>query len=479
MLVKRAPEFAYSQVTPKSVYANRRSFLAGLLATGGISSGLKNFPHSLLRAASGSFSAKLDGIAKWPYSTTEKQTSYEDATSYNVFYEFGTGRKDPSDNTENFQTSPWSISIEGAVKKPRTLTMDEIIKLAPLGRTRLSLSLRRYLECGHPVDRLSLQRTGKVGGTHIRSSLRGLPEFLRPKLMSEGKHAGIEFPYVEGLRIDEAMHPLTLLCTGMYGEVSSQTRRRARAHDRPLEIRFQEHQVSCAYSFRRRATAHHVEQERCARLRLLFQRKSQRRRTACQPGQRTPPRRIPPPPDADVQRLRRPGRQHVRRHGSAVNIFSAHSCDNIFNFIRRYSRQALRFVATQLSSLDFLSLCVSIIAPREQCAGIARFAPLHIPKTHKQRHQKQIRRYVVRPRRFRIHGNKQNRQQRERRDPWHYNVLPHCKFCRLFAAAYNASTPGLPSHKARSPPAWRSFPETQRLCRASAARQPVESRQFP
>jgi sulfoxide reductase catalytic subunit YedY len=219
MLVKRAPDFPNFEVTPKSVYANRRSFLAGLLATGGFSSGLSKLPQSLLRAATGSFATKLDAITKWPYSTTEKQTSYEDATTYNVFYEFGTGRKDPSDNTANFRTSPWSVSIEGEVKKPRTITMDEILQLAPLEervyRFRCVDTWSAVIPwIGYPFSALA-----KLVEPTSKAKFVAFQSFYDPKVMSEGKHAGIEFPYVEGLRIDEALHPLTLLCTGMYGEL--------------------------------------------------------------------------------------------------------------------------------------------------------------------------------------------------------------------------------------------------------------------
>ena len=218
MQVKRAPEFSSSEITPKDVYTNRRSFLFGLLAAGGVTSGLKDFASSFLRADGAGLPVKLDGIVKWPLSTTEKQTAYEDATTYNIFYEFGSGKKDPTENSAKFQTSPWSVSVEGEVKKPRTISMDEIMKLAPLEervyRFRCVDTWSMVVPwIGYPFSVLAklVEPTSKARFVAFQS-------FYDPRVMPEGKHAGIQFPYVEGLRIDEAMHPLTLLTVGMYGE---------------------------------------------------------------------------------------------------------------------------------------------------------------------------------------------------------------------------------------------------------------------
>ena len=218
MLVKRAPAFAYSDLTPKSVYANRRGFLSGLLAAGALTSPLKNLPPSLLRALAGSFSSKLDAILHSPYSTTEKQTAYEDATTYNVFYEFGTGRRDPSENTANFHTSPWSVSIEGEVKKPRTLTMDEIMKLAPLEERVYRFRCVDTWSMVVPWIGYSFSALAKLVEPTPKARFVAFQSYFDPQIMPEAKHAGVQFPYVEGLRIDEALHPLTLLCVGMYGE---------------------------------------------------------------------------------------------------------------------------------------------------------------------------------------------------------------------------------------------------------------------
>ncbi len=219
MLINRAPDFPYSELTPKGLYTNRRTFLSGLLATGSLMPGWKNFAPSFLRPVADPFSPKLDGIAKWPQSSTEKQTACEDATSYNIFYEFGSSKKDPTENSKNFQISPWRVSIEGEVKKPRTISIEEIMKLAPLEervyRFRCVDTWSMVVPwIGYPFSALA-----KLVEPTSKAKFVAFQSFYDPQLMSEGKHAGIQFPYVEGLRMDEALHPLTLLTVGMYGEV--------------------------------------------------------------------------------------------------------------------------------------------------------------------------------------------------------------------------------------------------------------------
>src|ERR1700733_4585110 len=173
MLIKRQPDLTYKDVTPKSLYMGRRNFLLGLLATGAAVEAYKKLPGWVAGAATGSVPVKLNGVAKWPGSTTEPETPIEKVTTYNNYYEFGVDKDDPSKNARNFVTSPWTVSVEGEVARPRKFTMDEILKLAPL------------------EERIYRHRCGE---------------------------ACIELPYVEGLRLDEAMNPLTLLCVGMYGE---------------------------------------------------------------------------------------------------------------------------------------------------------------------------------------------------------------------------------------------------------------------
>src|SRR5271168_4835981 len=108
MLIKKEPVLTYADVTPKGIYMGRRNLLLGLLATSAAVWGYKRLPDVFAGPPTGSVPVKLDGVVKWPYSTTEKETAYADVSTYNNYYEFGTDKGDPSKNARNFQTSPWS-----------------------------------------------------------------------------------------------------------------------------------------------------------------------------------------------------------------------------------------------------------------------------------------------------------------------------------------------------------------------------------
>src|SRR5580700_6659331 len=219
MLIKKAPDLTYADVTPKRLYRGRRNFLFGLAVTGGAVWGYKNIPRLLAGPATGSTPVKLNGVIKGPYSTDEKQTSFNDVTHYNNYYEFGTGKEDPAKNAQNFQTSPWSVSVEGEVNKPRKFSMDEIMRLAPLEER---IYRHRCVEAwsivvpwiGYPLNVLikAVEPTAKAKFVAFQS-------LYDAKYMLSEHSAGIDLPYVEGLRMDEAMHPLALLCFGMYGQV--------------------------------------------------------------------------------------------------------------------------------------------------------------------------------------------------------------------------------------------------------------------
>lgn len=206
MLIKKPADFRYSEITPKSIYLNRRRFLAAV-------------PAALVgaRAAAG---MTLANLAKSPFSTTEKPNTYKEVTSYNNFYEFGTQKDQPARNAQKFKTQPWTVSVEGDVARPRKFSMDEIMKLAPLEER---VYRHRCVEAwsivvpwiGFSLNALlkAVEPTAKARYVAFQSywDLGQMP-LARPEI------AGIQFPYIEGLRLDEAMHPLTLLCVGMYGE---------------------------------------------------------------------------------------------------------------------------------------------------------------------------------------------------------------------------------------------------------------------
>src|SRR5229473_3356584 len=126
MLIRKAPDLTYADITPKCVYLDRRKFFRAMGVAG---KGLLDlaWPPQTAFAAS-----QFTGLVKSPFSTSEKQNSLNDVSHYNNFYEFGTDKSDPAKNAQNFKTTPWTVSVEGDVSKPRKFTMDEILKLAPL-----------------------------------------------------------------------------------------------------------------------------------------------------------------------------------------------------------------------------------------------------------------------------------------------------------------------------------------------------------
>jgi sulfoxide reductase catalytic subunit YedY len=218
MLLKRSPGLKYSDVTPRQVYLDRRKFLYGMGLTGGVALAGRNLANLLYPSVRAYASTKLEGVVKGPFSTDEKVTDEKYVTTYNNFYEFGTDKGDPAKNSGKFQTSPWSVSVEGEVNKPRKFTMDEIVKLAPLEER---IYRHRCVEAWSivvPWIGFSFSVLANLVGPTPKAKYVAFESYFDPKQMPMWRYAGIQLPYVEGLRLDEAMHPLALLCVGMYGE---------------------------------------------------------------------------------------------------------------------------------------------------------------------------------------------------------------------------------------------------------------------
>jgi methionine sulfoxide reductase catalytic subunit len=218
MLIKKSSEIPSSEITPQKVYLNRRKFLAGAAAAAGAA--LVAGRH-LLRNSSDSnvlAGSKLGNIVKSQYSTTEEVTAEKYVTSYNNFYEFGTDKGDPVVNARDFVTRPWTVSVEGEIKKPRKFDVDEIIKLAPLEERIYRLRCVEGWSVVVPWIGFSLSTLIKQVEPTSKAKYVAFQTLYDPKQMPQGRWAGIDFPYLEGLRMDEAMHPLAILCFGMYGE---------------------------------------------------------------------------------------------------------------------------------------------------------------------------------------------------------------------------------------------------------------------
>jgi len=209
MLIRQAPDLRYSDITPKETYLNRRSFLAaGSAGLGALAS-----PFAAHAATT-----KLDNVGKSPLSTTEKPNSRDDVTHYNNYYEFGTAKEQPADLAKNFRTSPWTLKVGGEVAKPKTLDLDALYKIAPLEER---IYRHRCVEAWSivvPWIGFSLNELLKQVQPTSKAKYVAFESFYDLKQQPSARYSGLQLPYVEGLRLDEAMNPLAMLTVGMYGE---------------------------------------------------------------------------------------------------------------------------------------------------------------------------------------------------------------------------------------------------------------------
>jgi len=210
MLIKKPADILNSEITPKRIYMNRRNFLAGAPAA---FLGARELLSPSARALAGT---KLPNLQKSNYSAGEKQNTYQQVSTYNNYYEFGTDKSEPAEYAKNFKTAPWTVSVEGACNKPRKFTIEEILALAPLEERVYRHRCVEAWSIVVPWVGYSLSALlNKVEPTS-KAKYVAFETFFDPRQMPHA--AGLPFPYVEGLRLDEAMHPLALLCTGMFGE---------------------------------------------------------------------------------------------------------------------------------------------------------------------------------------------------------------------------------------------------------------------
>ncbi|AKU22827.1 protein-methionine-sulfoxide reductase catalytic subunit MsrP [Massilia sp. NR 4-1] len=220
MLIKRSPngiDLPFpSEITPRAVFESRRSFLRQM-ALGAVASGvlLESLDQeALAQGLNPKLAAKLNPA----YSALDKQSAYKDATSYNNFYEFGTDKSDPAQNAHTLKTQPWTVSIEGEVKKPLTLDLDALLKLAPLEERVYRLRCVEGWSMVIPWVGYSLSELIKrVEPTGNAKYVEFITLADKKQMPGVGSRV-LQWPYVEGLRLDEANHPLTLLTLGMYGE---------------------------------------------------------------------------------------------------------------------------------------------------------------------------------------------------------------------------------------------------------------------
>ena len=218
MLIKKAEDIRSSEITPKSLYLNRRKFLASAALTGAAvaaGAGLRELISPSTTALAG---AKIDGIKKSPFSTTETVTPYKDVTTYNNYYEFSTDKEGPAKLAQNFRTHPWKVKIAGLVDKKQDLDLDAILKMAPPEERIYRHRCVEGWSIVVPWVGFSLSELIKHANPTSKAKFVEFTTILDPSQMPGQQRNVLQWPYVEGLRMDEAMHPLALLCFGMYGE---------------------------------------------------------------------------------------------------------------------------------------------------------------------------------------------------------------------------------------------------------------------
>ncbi|MFZ1916783.1 MAG: protein-methionine-sulfoxide reductase catalytic subunit MsrP [Terriglobales bacterium] len=218
MLIKKPADIPSSEITPRQTYLNRRRFLAGA-ALAGATAAASVFFHDLADPPlTVHANAKIDSLQKSSFSTTEKETPYKDVTNYNNFYEFSTDKYEPAALAKDFKTRPWTVTIDGLVKKKQVLDVDAIIKF---GAPEERIYRHRCVEGWSivvPWVGFSLSELIKRADPLPSAKFVEFTTLYDPKQMPGQRVDVLKWPYVEGLRMDEAMHPLALLCFGMYGE---------------------------------------------------------------------------------------------------------------------------------------------------------------------------------------------------------------------------------------------------------------------
>ena len=211
-----------SEITSREVYDSRRDWLKSAGALGLTGLGLSGLSGTAGAQTAGPGKlAKLPGVKSTVPGATvmEKLTAYKDVTSYNNFYEFGTDKSDPAENAHTLKPRPWSVVIEGECAKPGRFGLDDLLKVAPMEERVYRLRCVEGWSMVVPWVGYSLAELLKKAEPTSKAKY---VEFttLADKAQMPGVRSGVlDWPYVEGLRLDEAMHPLTLMAFGLYGEV--------------------------------------------------------------------------------------------------------------------------------------------------------------------------------------------------------------------------------------------------------------------
>ena len=214
MIIRPSADIVPSEITDKSLYLKRREFLQLSAATG-----LATLAGGILTPRDAHALSKLSVANKATATAEDPLTPLRDVSGYNNFYEFGTDKADPAAYASTLKTRPWTVAVEGEVKRPKVYDIDELLKLAPLEERIYRLRCVEGWSMVIPWIGYSLSELIKRVEPTGKAKFVEFTTLQAPDQMPGQKSAVLNWPYVEGLRLDEAMHPLALLAVGLYGEV--------------------------------------------------------------------------------------------------------------------------------------------------------------------------------------------------------------------------------------------------------------------
>ncbi len=223
MLIGKFSDVPSSEITPQSGYdwyVSRRKFLSGAMATGAAALGAERLAEVLSPATAAHADSKLQTVKGTLTTTGEQLTSFEDITHYNNFYEFGVDKDQPAKNAGRLPTRPWTVKVEGKVRQPKTFDIDALLKLRPLEDRVYRHRCVEAWSMVIPWVGYSLSEFIKECDPLPSAKFVQFLSYFDSKVEKwYGEDATIVWPYSEGLRMDEAMNPLTLLTFGLYGQV--------------------------------------------------------------------------------------------------------------------------------------------------------------------------------------------------------------------------------------------------------------------
>ncbi len=215
--MSRQPRIHPSEITPEAVYRSRRQFLAGLAGIGAAATITDSIAQEVFTV--NLVERPLEFKRNAHYSTQEKMNSFAEITGYNNFYEFGTGKEDPAENAHGLRPRPWSVVVDGECEKPGRLPLEDLLRPHPFEERIYRLRCVEAWSMVIPWIGFPLGDLVRRFQPTSRAKYVELTTLYDPKQMPGQRYSVLDWPYVEGLRMDEAMHPLAILGVGLYGKL--------------------------------------------------------------------------------------------------------------------------------------------------------------------------------------------------------------------------------------------------------------------